>query len=216
MTKCFWIEPVLPERVVLSMRRFRHSWADGSECPGRLGYHNASIQIGEAAPEWESIDTRHVLSWRSENSTLSHDDPRWPQFCEGCGLRFEENDEWQVNQDLIYVRVETGETRALRDWENEPGAMWDADWCHDWRTGPDGLSLMVVCPGGGVWFIDGPAKNCTNPSDTAHRCWVRVGEPPNITVGKLAPRQTTCGAGAGSIQTHNYHGFLVNGVFTPA
>jgi hypothetical protein len=44
-----------------------------------------------------------------------------------------------------------------------------------------------------------------------HKCWVRHGEPPNHTVDK---RGNTCGAGAGSILSGSYHGFLRDGSFT--
>lgn len=68
--------------------------------------------------------------------------------------------------------------------------------------------LMVVCPDGHCWDIDSRAKNCTMKDDKVHRCWVRHGEPPKITVDK---KGLTCKAGAGSIQTPDWHGFLRNG-----
>lgn len=71
--------------------------------------------------------------------------------------------------------------------------------------------LNVVCPDGHWWDIDGRASNCTMKDDKAHRCWVRHGEPPDITVDKNGP---TCAAGAGSIKTPGYHGFLRDGKFT--
>lgn len=54
-------------------------------------------------------------------------------------------------------------------------------------------------------------KNCTMPYDYEHRCWVRHGEPPAITVDKQGH---TCAAGAGSIQCGSYHGFLEDGALT--
>jgi hypothetical protein len=86
----------------------------------------------------------------------------------------------------------------------------------DSDKGPDGRCLVVVCPNGCEWMIDGPASNCTMPQDrgpfsSSHRCWVRHGEPPNITVDKAG---RTCAAGAGSIQAGDYHGFLRDGAFT--
>lgn len=96
-----------------------------------------------------------------------------------------------------------------------PGGMWDADWFHDYHGGPmlggpntDGRILVVRLPNGNDWIIDSRANNCTLPADDNHRCWVRHGEPPNITVDKNG---LTCAAGAGSIQSGNYHGFLRNG-----
>ncbi len=92
-----------------------------------------------------------------------------------------------------------------------PGAMF-------WITFSGGLCenhlpgcerhLMVVCPDGHWWNIDSRCSNCTMKDDRVHRCWVRHGEPPNITVDKNG---VTCQAGGGSIQTPDWHGFLRNG-----
>lgn len=71
-----------------------------------------------------------------------------------------------------------------------------------------GQHLYVVLPNGITWDVDGRANNCTMKADRLHRCWVRTGEPPNVTVGKNG---FTCSAGAGSIQAGDYHGFLKNG-----
>jgi hypothetical protein len=99
-----------------------------------------------------------------------------------------------------------------------PGAMWDATWMHDCRGayflgGPntDGRFLVVRLPNGNDWCIDSRASNCTKPDDEGHRCWIRHGDPPNLTVDKNG---ITCDAGAGSIQSGNYHGFLRNGELT--
>ncbi len=95
--------------------------------------------------------------------------------------------------------------------------MWNASW---WLRstggglGPDGLTLVVKCPDWTDWMIDGPCNNCTMKEDynqEHHHCWVRTGTPPNITAGKEGGGPT-CAAGAGSIQTPGWHGFLTNGV----
>lgn len=44
-----------------------------------------------------------------------------------------------------------------------------------------------------------------------HKCWVRHGTPPRVTVDKDG---LTCGAGAGSIAVPGYHGHLQNGYLT--
>jgi hypothetical protein len=110
----------------------------------------------------------------------------------------------------LYCRVGGHVPFLLRD--AMPGAMWDADWMPDRFKGPDGRCLVVVCPDGYQWMIDGQASNCTRPDDSEHKCWVRHGEPPNITVDKNG---NTCQAGGGSIGTSGYHGFLRDGSFTP-
>jgi hypothetical protein len=94
------------------------------------------------------------------------------------------------------------------------GAVWDCDWLHDVPDlcGPDGRSLCAKCPGGQTWFIDSRASNCTLPHDKAHRCWVRHGRPEDGTL-HVDKDGLTCAAGAGSIQTGNWHGFLHHGKF---
>lgn len=113
-----------------------------------------------------------------------------------------------------YRRVDTGEVFEHLA-SAPPGAMWDATWMHDCKGGyflggpnSDGRFLVVRLPNGHDWCIDSRASNCTTPNDKTHRCWVRHGEPPNITVDKNGK---TCAAGAGSIQSGDYHGFLRNG-----
>ena len=116
----------------------------------------------------------------------------------------------------FWRRTDTGET--LEHISRAPaGAMWFADWLlelaesgNDWK-GPDGHCLMVRCPNGNDWCIDSRAFNCTLPNDHIHKCWVRHGTPPSITVDKNG---VTCQAGAGSILNGTYHGFLRNGEFT--
>lgn len=73
--------------------------------------------------------------------------------------------------------------------------------------------LAVVLPNGHWWDIDGRAGNCTMKDDKVHRCWVRHGDPPKITVDKNG---NTCKAGAGSIKVEGWHGFLRNGEFVVA
>ncbi len=95
--------------------------------------------------------------------------------------------------------------------------MWYADWMihtPDQKkfVGPDGHCLVVKTPGG-EWMVDSVAKNCTKPGDLDHKCWVRHGTVPNITVDKVG---NTCAAGAGSIIAGHYHGFLRNGMLVPA
>lgn len=111
-----------------------------------------------------------------------------------------------------WVRRDTGEIHE-RISEFGVGAMWFSYWLWkgaEWdnETGPH---LLVRCPNGDGtrdWDIDSRASNCTLPNDRLHRCWVRHGDPPNITVDKSG---LTCSAGAGSIALPNWHGFLRGG-----
>jgi hypothetical protein len=109
----------------------------------------------------------------------------------------------------LWRRVDTGETS---DYPHiAPGAMWFAPWYserHPERRGADEKCLVVHTPGGN-WIIDSRANNCTRPDDDTHKCWVRHGTAPEISVDKNGD---TCAAGAGSIQCGSYHGFLRNGI----
>lgn len=109
----------------------------------------------------------------------------------------------------IWRRLDTGEEFYGKD---PVGAMWycPEDQQQHYAPGPDGRTLFVQTPGG-VWNIDSRGSNCTLPDDDEHRCWVRHGVPPEITVDKVGK---TCAAGAGSILIGDYHGFLQNGYLT--
>ena len=106
-------------------------------------------------------------------------------------------------------RLHPGDMLFRAHWaapEDDPMRCWPAGW-----TNCDGRHLVGVLPNGHEWDVDSRATNCTLPDDTTHRCWVRDGEPPNVTAGKAGH---TCTAGAGSIQSGDYHGFLRDGILT--
>lgn len=121
---------------------------------------------------------------------------------------------WEPNKEIIgWIRKDTGEQKKNQH-DFGVGAMWRACWLPknftwDNETAPH---LYVITPGG-IWDIDSRCNNCDMPSDRLHRCWVRHGELPLISVNKNG---LTCKAGAGSIW-HNkgtgWHGFLTNGQF---
>lgn len=187
-TKCFWIEKQNKKR--RDLRRF--TWSDKMKCPNWELGHNKTVFLDIV----ESDQSDH--KW-------PHDDPRWPTHCD-CGYKFEEKDEWQLFCATLYKRADTGEEFTLA--EAPPGAMWNAEWMVDYYKGPDGMSLGVKLPNGRTWNIDSRASNCTKPDDKEHKCWVRHGTPPDITVDKNG---LTCDAGAGSIIAGDWHGFLRNG-----
>lgn len=197
-TKAFFIVPA--DRQRRSARCYDHSEASDGKCPDH-GYHNATAAVDEVA--LIRADNGYIESGKPD---LPNDAP-WPTHC-SCGYVFKETDR-QTFTEAIYRRADTGEEMTLRD--APPGAMWDATWMSDWTKGSDGRCLVAKCPNGREWMIDGRASNCTMPQDNEHKCWVRHGEPPNITVDKNG---RTCAAGAGSILSGDYHGFLRNGIFT--
>jgi hypothetical protein len=134
--------------------------------------------------------------------------------CAGCRRAFDFTDgtpddfSRSSSRSREYRCAATGAVaRTARDLPT--AALYDAHWWHDYRTGPDGRSLVCVLPNGHHWHIDSRASNCGRPDDDVHRCWVRHGEPPQVHVDKAG---NTCPAGAGSIQSGDWHGFLHHGV----
>jgi len=193
--KCFLIVPTGND--ALRLRRYSH----GEGCGGT--YYNADVpfDIRPASDRVRQLPPRI--------------DPRWEAVsrCQKCGYAFNDSDEWQLLPRTQYRREDNGDLMTLAD--APPGAMWYADWMTGDRNGwsykgPDGKCLCVRTPGGD-WMIDDRASNCTMPDDHEHRCWVRHGVPPCVTVNKNG---RTCAAGAGSIICGSYHGFLTNGELT--
>jgi hypothetical protein len=185
------------------LRRYASGDAVGP-CPGMQGqasFHQAMTFIDVVTGEVTSGDL-----W-------DHADPRWPKACEGCGRPFADSDNWQLFSRSLYCRADNAQEFTLE--EAPVGACWDATWLHEWPAwcGPDGRSLNVKVPGGGEWCIDSRANNCTLPKDDVHKCWVRHGRPEDGTL-HVDKNGVTCAAGAGSIQTRNWHGFLHNGVLS--
>lgn len=199
--QCFWVEPA--NRARRSLRRFRWS---STPCQKTGSYCNAHTALDEVT---STIVDGH---WDfGPDPKIPHDDPRWPKNCEACGYAFTHEDEYQVFHDPLWRDPKTGFIYSRRD--NPVGMMYDAFWNHDYKPwcGPDGKSIHVICPDGHDWCIDSECSNCTMPEDKVHKCWVRHGEPPMLTVDKNG---FTCKAGAGSIQTPTWHGFLTNGILS--
>jgi hypothetical protein len=201
------------EQVRLSLRVFEFSTKGKCYGPTGHGYHDSgSVPIGDAPVVWDlKADGHTYLAVRPESETIAHDDPRWSRKCAHCAHVFQQPDDvWQVNQSLYYRRADTGGVLLLED--APVGAMWYADWYSVVWRGPDGRTLVCRVPGGGDskhdWIIDARASNCGLPEDAEHRCWVRHGVPPDVTVDKEGK---TCAAGAGSIQTPGWHGYLEGG-----
>jgi hypothetical protein len=167
---------------------------------GGYGYHNALILIGDFQGEPPSS---------GPDPQADPADQRWPAKCDHCDHVFGQKAFRGTHNHYLYRRSDNGELTTID--EATPGAMWWAPWLSDsehWR-GFDGRTLVVRLPGRHDWIVDSVASNCTKPNDRTHRCWIRTGEPPNVTVGKSGGN--TCSAGAGSILTDKWHGFLRGG-----
>lgn len=208
--QCFWVQ--LSGLAQITLRRYVAS--DERKCPADPGEHsycNAAVTIAVEPMKWGEPDedrTRRSIAYI--DPAVYRGDTRWPAACARCHTPFDHDDRWQVHQQPLY-RAANG-----REWIQSGlpvGAMFDAFWLNDFPayTGSDGRALICIVPGHHPWNIDGRASNCTRPGEE-HKCWVRHGEPPNLTVDKSG---NTCNAGAGSIQTKEWHGFLRNGVLVP-
>jgi hypothetical protein len=115
------------------------------------------------------------------------------------------------------LRVDSGDVIATDAWSLSmcriPGAMfWSSigdrqadEHLAGSRLFASGPQLQVILPDNNPWNIDARANNCGKPADFEHRCWIRHGDPPAITVDKGG---LTCTAGAGSIDSGTWHGFL--------
>jgi len=221
-TPCFLLTPVAKIRVWA--RRYN---AGTPNCcplhPGEYSYHQNMNLIGD-------FDYPHVWGksedWIEFGESIRPPaiDPIWPTHCK-CGAPITDDlrgceKGGQMFIHRLHSRSDGGALTTLQ--EAPAGAMWYA-WWYDHRTDDSGLygwdwdnqtepPLMCMTPANREWNIDGRASNCTLPNERTHRCWVRHGTPPQITVDKQGH---TCSAGAGSIISGNWHGFLQNGQLVP-
>lgn len=167
-------------------------------------------------------------TWRCPNKHYTRreiatfEPPRKPIPCDECG---ELAEGFAAGKFEEFVRPDTGETFAT--WQDLPvGACYDANVgrdAHNWVSKKhgikhrpnkqDGRVLVVILPDGHPWTIDSRANNCTMPDDDKHWCWVREGRPEDGSLN-VTKNGRTCAAGAGSIMTGKYHGFLRHGKLT--
>ncbi len=170
----------------------------GKRCKER-SYHNAKVPLGTSAI---------IGDQELGGSIADHPESAWPTDCDHCGETAPADAKRQVFRRRRYNTAsgipEVGDLYFI-DWLGRAGGG-----CifHD---NCDGVHLYAMLPNGNEWDIDGRASNCTDKDDRLHRCWIRHGEPPNLTVDK---KGLTCRAGAGSIASGSYHGFLRGGAFT--
>lgn len=224
---CFLVKPT--NWCMLYARRYSNEF----ECGEFKTYHNSMVAIGHKPIEL----TERGYRISPDVPSIPADSPLWEQKCSKCEYVFTEQDPGDPftdrmyaqavseEQDVSHVSLDSGFPTISNpgsaivvpvNWwprrELPPGAMYreplyrDMYWANDSED-----PLLVITPsssGGHVWNIDSRASNCTLPDERFHRCWVRQGTPPNITVGKNG---NTCGAGAGSIAAAGYHGMLENG-----
>lgn len=91
----------------------------------------------------------------------------------------------------------------IRHWhKDEPCPYWDN--CN-------GDHVTVVLPNGRWWDVMARASNCDLRDDKTHRCWVLRGSLEDLSTLTVDKDGHTCGAGQGSIQADDFHGFLRGG-----
>jgi hypothetical protein len=187
----------------VSLRIF---WGASEDCPnclggGRKGYHDVKVRL---------FDLTELRAWTAGGKREDYPETQWPTRCDHCGAEVSGEHTRQVFREKLY---DTPDGRL------HPGCLFFEDYLHFddgkciyWNncTTPH---LFAILPNGRWWDIDSRASNCDQPNDRMHRCWVRSGEPPNVTAGKTGH---TCGAGGGSIAAGDYHGFLRGGEFVTA
>jgi hypothetical protein len=162
---------------------------------------------------------------KAEHDSYTGDGDRPERACAGCGAMVRCNS-WAADDEMR--RCDTGE--LFKSYRDLPvGAVYEASdfygsGAHNWRSAPnsdgrryyvsrpgvDGRVLVCICPDGHPWTIDARASNCTLPHDDDHWCWCRHGRPEDGTL-HVDKQGVTCAAGAGSIDTGQWHGFLHNG-----
>lgn len=216
--KCFLVKPSETNDAFLWLRRYTRNKGPCPNRPGEYSYHDNWTPIGvlasgykkvsynERFPEQASEESKDEWVLEHNFEEIGRQDERWPKTC-ACGYVFTDDDEWQNFTSRVFV-AEDGRQWPQR--ELPPGAMYFEDWLPTkmyWDNKTD-HHLIVVLPDGTEWNVDSRCNNCTMLEDRTHRCWVRTGEPPNVTAGKGGH---TCSAGAGSILTPKWHGFLQNG-----
>lgn len=191
---------------------------DRSACPNSYGtgqpgtYHNAYRELGQHPA---------IEAWDHWAEPAYYAAEEWPTACTFCGAPVPAVGEpvvggigydltRQVNTRRLYAHnggplgdLEVGDLFYLPCNRGDGGCPW-------WDNCP-GQHLNAVLPHGATWDIDSRASNCTLKGDRLHRCWIKAGraEDGTLTVNKAAqPPETTCAAGAGSIQSGAWHGYL--------
>jgi hypothetical protein len=188
--------------VRVALRRY---W-DGP-CAG-YGYHNAMVVVKDVRlPNHESGAWLDSAQLYFGGDTPAPSDERWPRACTACAAPAPADAVRQLFHERLYDSL-TGDLQPGDAFLTVPWTQRLDGTCREWDNCA-GQHLVVVCPDGTYWDVDSRASNCTLPADRLHRCWVRHGVPPAVTVNKAGH---TCSAGAGSIQTHTWHGYLQNGL----
>jgi hypothetical protein len=180
----------------------RKEWGECSENPSEFSEEHearASFVDAEATGKTELPDRDHPVFDLAKN-------------CEYCGEEAPE-DAWRGAGSAPIYDTPSGNP--------EPGSLYYVthtadEWCWFGWENCAGEHLVAVLPNGHHWQISQRASNCTRPEDKTHRCWVHHGDPRKGEPVHVDKNGDTCQAGAGSILSGDYHGFLHHGHLTKA
>ncbi len=147
------------------------------------------------------------------------------KYCSTCGLAA--NEDWHGSSSMghLWRRPDRPDELERKPDAFGPGAIWKAKWLGDlprivwhWDNWPETEFPISIMTPGGVWMPQSRASNCTMPEDRLHRCWCLHGTMPDTLTADKTPEPggSTCAAGAGSILTNGWHGFLRNGELVEA
>jgi hypothetical protein len=197
--------PGVPTRFVEevgTIAYLRQHWQDDVQCQLGWSYHNAM-----------SVLTQSMVldDWTLGGDAKSYPLEQFPNRCTTgtCGQPVPEKADRMILHRRLY-RTPDGSLISANDLK--PGDLFFMrnhfyDHCPYGWTNCDGFHLHVVLPNGSEWDIDSRASNCTKKDDYEHRCWIRHGDPRTEPV-HVDKQGNTCAAGAGSIVSGNFHGFL--------
>lgn len=141
-----------------------------------------------------------------------------PEACERCGAPFDPEvaADHRHSGSLQWVwNTPSGKLEPGCAYLNQRGDEHaDDGHCYLGWTNCDGRHHHVVLPNGHPWCIESRASNCGLPDDREHRCWVFAGDDADVSTWHVSKDGKTCAAGAGSIASSDYHGFLHHGELT--
>lgn len=163
------------------------------EGPGRINRHLAHVTVYRGDLDGEERAGLHGLP--GSRFGLRPGDAYWSPW-----LHSGTAPDGEAEEDLRGgVPTQPASARCPSGWSN----------CADARG-----HLHLVLPDGKHFDTASRAANCSRPKDRRHRCWTVSGTPEggDLTLGKGGD---TCKAGAGSVDTGTWHGFVRDGTMSP-
>jgi hypothetical protein len=219
--QCFLLEDTGRENHYLR----RYAQMDGG-CCGGAGYHSSMLftrLLGEGeAPRTTPEDPRWPVKCERCDYTFTGEDAR-QDFTQKVFRRADTGEQMELRAAPVGAMwfnawMEQWPQRCGPDGRylvvRTPGGDWEVDSrCSNCDSPCSGCGQPYHAHAGGLCRLLAPGEAYDREKHyyrdaRPHKCWVRHGAAPDITVDKAG---VTCGAGAGSIMCGNYHGFLRGG-----